>query len=415
MRSSTCCHAVWVFSAALLIVAASATAFAQARRSSGTDRFAPAREAMVRQVIEAEGIDNEAVLNAMRSVPRHEFVAPALRTRAYNDCALAIGAKQTISAPFIVAYMTQTIDPQPTDRVLEIGTGSGYQAAVLAEIVDEVYSVEIVSSLAKSATKRLEELGYDNVHVRDGDGYLGWEEHAPFDKIIVTCSPENIPEPLTEQLRDGGMMIIPVGERYQQSFYLLKKVDGKLERQRLISTLFVPMTGQSEDERRVQPDPERPTVVNGGFELDTNDDERVDGWHYQRQVSMSTDDPIEGTHFLRFENSEPGELSQALQGTAVDGRKIGALDCTVWARLNGVVPGSGATDRAAVVIHFYDVIRREVGDTLVFTWRGTQNWQQARSRVVVPPNAREMIVRIGLNGATGTLDLDDLKIVPVGR
>ncbi len=370
---------------------------------------------MVSTVVEAEGIKNPLVLDAMRTVPRHEFVSGTLRGRAYEDTALPIGSKQTISPPYIVAYMTETIDPQPTDKVLEVGTGSGYQAAVLAQIVNEVYSVEIVSALAKSAAKRLEDLGYGNVHVRDGDGYLGWPEHAPFDKVIVTCSPEDIPQPLIDQLRDGGLMIIPKGERYQQSFYLLKKEDGKLKEQKLVPTLFVPMTGTSEQQRRIQPDANNPQLVNPDFEYDVNEDGKVDGWHYQRQVSMWTEQPMKGVHCLRFTNQEFGELSQALQGCAINGRTIGALDCAVWARLESVVPGPAATDQAAVVVHFYDSVRREVGTQIVTRWRGTSNWQQSRRRIGVPPATREMIVRIGLNGATGTLDIDDLQLIAQPR
>ena len=383
--------------------------------SPADDRFAEQRDRMVTVAIEAEGITTPAVLNAMRKVPRHEFVAGPQRLQAYNDSALPIGHQQTISPPFIVAYMTETLDPQPTDRVLEIGTGSGYQAAVLAEIVDQVYSVEIVSPLAKSATRRLRDLGYDNVHVLDGDGYKGWPEHAPFDRIIVTCSPEKIPEPLVEQLKEGGRMIIPVGERYQQAFYLLKKVDGKLEQERLISTLFVPMTGESESMRRVQPDPTRPEVVNGSFEADENMDDRVDGWHYQRKTSICTEQPMHGAQCLRFENAEPGQLSQALQGTAIDGRVIAGFQLQYWVRYQGVAYGPTPGDRPALVIHFYDHIRKEVGTTVMGRWRGSLDWQLARSNVVVPKTAREMIIRIGLHGGTGTLDIDDMKLVPVKR
>ncbi|MEX2286005.1 MAG: protein-L-isoaspartate(D-aspartate) O-methyltransferase, partial [Planctomycetaceae bacterium] len=209
---------------------------------------------MVDRFIAAEGIKNPRILSAMRTVPRHEFVEGRERTRAYDDTALPIGHSQTISPPYIVAYMTESIDPQPTDRVLEIGTGSGYQAAVLSLLAKDVYSIEIVAALGTAASDRLKRLHYDNVTVKVGDGYKGWSEHAPFDKIIVTCSPENIPAPLAEQLKDGGKMIIPLGERYQQVFHLLEKKNGKLVPTRLISTLFVPMTGQSEEERRVKPD-----------------------------------------------------------------------------------------------------------------------------------------------------------------
>src|SRR5262249_14529648 len=170
---------------------------------------------MVEVDLAREGITNKAVLDALREVPRHAFVDPLDHHRAYIDQALPIGHKQTISPPFIVAYMTQAIDPQPGDRVLEIGTGSGYQAAVLAHLVRDVHTIEIVEPLGKEAAARLKQLGYANVHVRVGDGYKGWPEAAPFDKILVTCSPEAVPQPLVEQLREGGKMIVPLGQRYQ--------------------------------------------------------------------------------------------------------------------------------------------------------------------------------------------------------
>ncbi|MBW3543329.1 MAG: protein-L-isoaspartate(D-aspartate) O-methyltransferase, partial [Planctomycetes bacterium] len=237
----------WIVAlAAMLAAAAPRSLAAQAR-----DPYRAVRLKMVEEFIEQEGVRNPRVLEAMRTVPRHEFVPRSLASRAYTDGAWPIGHGQTISPPFIVAYMTETIDPQETDRVLEIGTGSGYQAAVLSGLVQDVYTIEIVEPLGRQAERRLELLGYDNVHVKVGDGYQGWPEHAPFDKIIVTCSPEKIPQPLVEQLKEGGRMIIPLGERYQQVFHLLEKKDGQLVRRRLIPTLFVPMTGISEERREV--------------------------------------------------------------------------------------------------------------------------------------------------------------------
>lgn len=379
------------------------------------DRFASVRQRMVSEAIVAEGVTNPLVLDAMHSVPRHEFVSGSLRAQAYHDMALPIGSQQTISSPYIVAYMTETIDPKPGDRVLEIGTGSGYQAAVLASIAKEVYSIEIVATLAKSAEQRLKKLGYTNVHVRHGDGYLGWPEHAPFDKIIVTCSPESVPEPLVAQLREGGMMIIPMGERYQQSFYLLQKVDGVLEQKKLVPTLFVPMTGESEERREVQPEANNPRLVNSDFEMDSNQDGRADGWHYQRQTEMSDQEPMSGQTCLRFANTEPGQLSQALQGCGVNGRKVAALDFAVWVRREQVAPGAVTDEFPALVVHYYDSVRRDLGTYVVFQWRGSENWQQFKKRIPVPPAAREMIVRIGLNGGTGTLDLDGLQMAGVLR
>jgi protein-L-isoaspartate(D-aspartate) O-methyltransferase len=403
---SQSCRARLQLVVALLMT--SSTVFAQSRYDDLRDR-------MVSERVEAEGISNPLVLQALRSVPRHEFVPKNLRAQAYDDIALAIGHQQTISPPYIVAYMTETLDPQPEDRVLEIGTGSGYQAAVLAEIVKDVYTIEIVSPLSKQASKRLQELGYDNVHCLDGDGYKGWPEHAPFDKIIVTCSPESVPQPLIDQLKEGGRLIVPVGERYRQSFHLLKKEDGELVDERLVPTLFVPMTGDAEAQRRVHPDPLRPQIANAGFEDDENADGRVDGWHYQRLCSLCEDEPMEGKYCLRFENSTDGGHSQALQGAAIEGRQIGALQLTYWVRCENIRPGTEPFEQAGLMVHFYDGVRREVGSQLVGKWRGGFGWTQARSTILVPATAKEMIIRIGLNGAAGQLDFDDLQMATVKR
>ena len=218
------------------------------------------------ELIPTKELRNVRVLKAMARIPRAEFVTKEFREYAYQDAALPIGDGQTISAPFIVAYMTEMLDPRPTDRVLEIGTGSGYQAAVLSCLVSEVYSIEIVKNLGRRAAETLKKLEYDNVFVRVGDGYQGWPEAAPFDKIIVTCSPEDVPQPLLDQLKEGGKLIIPVGERYQQYFVLCEKKNGKIERKELIPICFVPMTGEAEEKRADSTDPTNPQIVGGGFE-----------------------------------------------------------------------------------------------------------------------------------------------------
>jgi protein-L-isoaspartate(D-aspartate) O-methyltransferase len=199
------------------------------------------RERMVRQQLISRGIKSKAVLDAMRKVERHRFVPEALAHEAYNDYPLPIGEGQTISQPYIVAFMTEALQLKPTDRVLEIGTGSGYQAAILAEICKEVYTIEIIESLGRQAAQRLKEMNYHQVYVRIGDGYKGWPEAAPFDAIIVTCSPSHVPQPLQEQLAEGGRMIIPVGEGQVQELVLLVKQQGKLQRKHVLPVLFVPM------------------------------------------------------------------------------------------------------------------------------------------------------------------------------
>jgi protein-L-isoaspartate(D-aspartate) O-methyltransferase len=178
-------------------------------------------------------------------VPRHELVPERLRSLAYQDSALPIGHDQTISQPYVVAFMTERLEPKPRDRVLEVGTGSGYQAAVLAGLVAQVFSIEIIKDLAERAAADLKRLGYTNVHVRAGDGYKGWAEAAPFDAIIVTCAPDHVPQPLIEQLKDGGRMIIPVGSAGDQELILLRKHGGKLERRAVLPVRFVPMKGEA--------------------------------------------------------------------------------------------------------------------------------------------------------------------------
>jgi protein-L-isoaspartate(D-aspartate) O-methyltransferase len=188
----------------------------------------------------ARGIRDPRVLDALRQVPRHRFVPPEMREFAYEDAPLPIGLGQTISQPYVVAFMTEALELKPQDRVLEIGTGSGYQAAVLSLLVREVYSLEIVEQLGKEAETRLKQLGYANVHVRIGDGYRGWPEAEPFDAIIVTAAPEDVPPVLVEELRPGGRMVVPVG-RYEQDLIRLRRTAKGIERESLLPVRFVPM------------------------------------------------------------------------------------------------------------------------------------------------------------------------------
>lgn len=213
------------------------------------DHWVELREAMVRRQVEARGVRDPAVLAAIRSVPRHLFVPEARREHAYDDAPQVIGDGQTISQPYIVALMTELLEVRPGERVLEIGTGSGYQAAVLSAMGVEVDSMEIRPDLCRRAQKTLTDLGYVNVHVRCGDGYGGWPEDAPFDGIVVTAAPERIPEPLIEQLADGGHMVIPVGSFYQELKVITRQGDETTERS-VIPVRFVPMTGVIEEQSR---------------------------------------------------------------------------------------------------------------------------------------------------------------------
>jgi len=375
------------------------------------DLYADPRNVMVDEMIAGEGIKNERVLNSMRSTPRHLFVKSTLKSMAYTDQALDIGFKQTISPPFIVAYMTEVLDPQPTDRVLEIGTGSGYQAAVLAPLVKDVFTIEIVEPLGNRAKALLKQLKYDNVQARVGDGYLGWPDQAPFDKIIVTCSPESIPKPLEEQLKEGGKMIIPLGERYQQVFYLLEKKNGKMEQTRLLPTLFVPMTGQAEQGRQVLPDPLNPKVANGGFEDDVDENGQADGWHYHRRARLAEESPGRDKRSLKFENPEAGRTSHVLQAFGIDGTHVTGLDVRVLHRQTGIVAGRNSGEQPGLVIHYFDGRRLPIAQTVVGPWLASEDqWTESTKRVPVPREAREAIIQLGLNGAAGELWVDDVRV-----
>jgi protein-L-isoaspartate(D-aspartate) O-methyltransferase len=221
--------------------------------SQSADKFDSDRKWMVKTQIDAQGITdgrigvkNKSVLDAMRRVLRHEFVPDRLKSQAYVDMPLPIGYDQTISQPYIVAYMTELLDPKKEHKVLEVGTGSGYQAAVLAELVKHVYTIEIIKELGESAEKRLKRLDYKNVTVKIGDGYFGWEEHAPYDAIIVTAAPDHIPPMLLHQLKPGGKLVIPVGGRFRvQNLTLVQKTEaGSIMTRQVMPVVFVPLTGK---------------------------------------------------------------------------------------------------------------------------------------------------------------------------
>jgi protein-L-isoaspartate(D-aspartate) O-methyltransferase len=375
------------------------------------DAYTRQRELMVRQHVVSAGIKDARVLQAMRSTLRHEFLAPQQRELAYYDMAVPIGHGQTISSPYIVAFMTAELDPQPTDRVLEIGTGSGYQAAVLSPLVKAVYTIEIVEPLGTQATQTLRRLGYKNVFTKIGDGYAGWPEHAPFDKIIVTCSPEKIPQPLIEQLAEGGQMIIPVGQRFQQTLCRFHKVDGRLEREALQATFFVPMTGASEDNRSVKPDLSKPALVNGSFEQRLSGSTDPDAWYYLREAQVqSAADAPDGKSVLLLENHVAGRSAHALQAFGVDGQLVKQLQVELSVSGKRVRSGSQPDQAARALIEFYNDNRAPVGQAALGPWSGSFAWQRQARQIDVPPAARLAVIGVGLFGATGQLLVDHVTI-----
>ncbi len=375
------------------------------------EKFRQQRMEMVETAVKGAGITHPKVIRSIQQTLRHEFMPKNVWDQAYLDAGIPIGEGQTISSPFIVAYMTESLDPDREDRVLEIGTGSGYQAAVLSPLVDQVYSIEIVEPLGKQAAKVLKKLKYDNVYTKIGDGFKGWPQHAPFDKIILTCSPEEIPIPLKDQLKEGGLIVVPMGERHQQTLYLMKKVNGELERQPLRPTLFVPMTGVAEDNRQVFPDPSKPGILNGDFEQGVDDSGFVKGWYYQRKCDLNKDVLApSGQHYVKFSNKVPGQFSWLMQGLAIDGREVSKIKLSTSVTCDNVAQGPHKGDLPLIAIQFLADDRSDIATEYIGPFQGTRAWKNYDREISVPVGAREAILRIGLFGATGTASFDNIMI-----
>jgi protein-L-isoaspartate(D-aspartate) O-methyltransferase len=379
------------------------------------DAWAEARTRMVEHEVVAAGVTDPRVVDAIRATPRHEFVPATRRRDAYFDVAIPIGEGQTISSPFTVAYMTEQLQPLPTDSILEIGTGSGYQAAVLSRLVSKVYSIEIIEPLGKRATQTLRRLGYKNVETKIGDGYQGWVEHAPFDKIIVTCSPENVPKPLVAQLKEGGRLVVPLGERYQQTLYLFKKVHGVLQAEPLQPTFFVPMTGRAEGDRVVQADAGEPVLANGDFKHVAGD--QPVGWYYVRQGKVETIGGTPGGNCLSLRNDAPGRAAQALQAVGVDGRRTQEIEISLRIRGQNVQPGSLPEQRPSLMVAFFNANRQPVSRYRIGPWSGSFDWVEKHLRIKVPVSARLASVEVGLWGGTGQISVAEvaLKVIASKR
>lgn len=378
--------------------------------------FEELRRKLVDKILVPSGIKDPRVVQSMRDTPRHEFLPPKLQKLAYYDMGLPIGEKQTISSPLIVAQMTQAQKPAATDKVLEIGTGTGYQTAVLSPLVKEVYTIEIVDALGKQAKKALDRLGYKNVHAKVGDGFLGWPEYAPFNKIIATCSPEKVPQPLIDQLADGGIMVVPVGERYSQTLYVLTKKGGKLEQEALLPTLFVPMMGKAEASRERKPDPANPRLVNGSFEEEPHfsSEGGQPGWYYERLVTRRKSDYApDGKHFIEFKNTEPNLPAHLFQGFAIDGRNVSKIEVSGWVKTDNVAGDQKQGQAASINIRLYDDQREQIKlkkPILLGPIVGTKGWHQVSATFAIPKDAREGIFGIGLFGATGVASFDMLEL-----
>ena len=403
--ATICLIAIWITAGAYR---------AESRQQNKQENFEILREQLIKNVLEPNGIKDPRVLKSVGATPRHEFVPKKYIHQAYQDIAIPIGESQTISSPFIVALMTQSLDPKPTDTVLEIGTGSGYQAAILSPLVKDVYTIEIVEDLGQHTKQFLADKHYTNVHCLIGDGFKGWPEHAPFDKIIVTCSPEKVPDPLVEQLKEGGLMIVPIGERYQQMLFAMRKVGGKLEREALQPTLFVPMTGAAEDAREVAPDPKNPQLVNGSFESPLINNTKIPGWYYPFGcVAVQDANAPNGTQAVEFRSNDHKSPSMLLQGLAIDGTVVKKIKLGGWISTEAVIHGKSKEDLPSIAIQYFDGNRNRIGYNYIGASQATRKWKKEDKILTVPPATREVIVSIGLFGCIGVARFDDIFIEAV--
>ena len=342
------------------------------------DDYEEARAAMVQSEVIGRGVRDPRVCDAMREVPRHLFLPADQRKYAYSDGALPIGNGQTITSPYVVAFMTEKLEPQATDKVLEIGTGSGYQASVLSRLVAEVYTIEIVEPLGQRATRTIQRLGYDNVHVKIGDGYQGWPEHAPFDKIIVTCSPEDIPRALVDQLREGGRLVVPLGERFQQTLYLFRKINGQLQKETLESTFFVPMTGTAEELRVTKDDSGIPQPVNASFE-DARTGTDVPGWFYARQAQVVPDATApNGRSCLVLSNAVAGRERPCSAGGRAGWPQAQERGGVRHRRTRGIHDQRNKAWQPRVELTFYDEDRALIRTLTLGPWDEDSPWSLER-------------------------------------
>jgi protein-L-isoaspartate(D-aspartate) O-methyltransferase len=293
--------------------------------------------------------------------------------------------------------------------VLEIGTGSGYQAAILSGLVKEVYTIEIIKPLGERAAKTFKKLDYKNIEAKIGDGFEGWAEHAPFDKIIVTCSPQKVPQPLVDQLREGGRIVIPLGERYQQTLSVLAKREGKLTLESREPTFFVPMSGKAEVLRSGGTSGPLTPLVNGGFEQMFERDKPA-GWYYLRQAAIEPADASSSGRHIAFKNRVKGYSSQALQALGVDGRKLDELVVELRVKADDVGKGLADEQGGRILVSFFAENRGPVGQQTVGPWTGSFDWRLERARLKVPREAKVAIIAVGLLGATGELQCDDIAI-----
>lgn len=378
----------------------------------GLEAFKVAREKMVREELTAQGIKNDRVLRAMGQVPREQFLPLTKRKFAYLDMPIPIGEAQYMPPPLRTADLLEQIDPQPSDKVLVVGTGSGYGPGVLSRIVREVYAIEIVPELAREAAATFQRLKYSNITSKQGDGFAGWAEHAPYDKMLVECAPESVPPPLVEQLKEGGVLVIPVGEHFQQTLFKYRKQNGKLTVEQSRPTLFLPMIGKAKFLQTTDTAAQEPQILNPSFETEFEGDKNLPAnWYFVKQAQViEYPTAPNGKRVLWFKNETPGHASIAIQGFACDGRKVKLLTITLNVKVKSVIRGQNLEQLPRLEIMYLNENNRAIHHDFIGPWFLTGDWTEQQARFQVPPQARAALIRIGLLGATGEAWFDNLRM-----
>lgn len=413
MATVLCIRRSLRFVLCMLLLAIGSIAQAPALHAqSNAQNIANARRRMVAEEIQPHGIQDARLLDAMREVPREQFLPLNKRSVAYLNIAITFGEGHVMLPPLVTAHMIEQLEPKYSDKVLVVGTGTGYSSALLSRITNKVYTVEIDRATAATAEETFKRVKYDNISLKVGDGFEGWKEHAPFQKIIVECSPENVPQPLLEQLDEGGLLLIPIGVDFDQTMHLYKKVNGELSSISAWPTLLVPMKGRAEELKSSSDQPRVPAINNGGFEelLEGTKDVPV-GWSYLRQGRVIEDNlSPEGKRCLQFTNETPGNAAMALQAFPVDGKTTSEITLSFRVMGKEIRPGQTRQQLPRVEVTFFDEKRRPVGGDWVGGWYMNFDWVKKDRRFTVPRLAKFAIVQLTMEGATGEIRFDDIRL-----
>lgn len=391
------------------------------RKNEARPLIPEARKMVEREILPQHEWEDPIVLSAIMRTARDRFVPASYKKTAFRDLAVPLGRSRYQQAPSLLAYMTEELDVRPDEKVLHIGTGSGYYTAVLSLLAKEVYTVELDETLGNRASQTFEKLAYTNIYTKIADGYDGWEEHAPFDRIVFTCSPETVPEPLVKQLREGGVMIVPLGEPFRQVLYRCKKKGEELQKEFLLPYPFELMEGEAQSRRQTKPDPERPELSNGHFERFHENGEPYGWFSMTNAIVREVPDAPEGRHFLKLEvnsfSSDEARFARAEQSFALEGKNVSRLHLEAFLRGDRLETLSARNVRASasMILLCYDESDRLLQRYDLAPVSGSFDWKAFQCEISVPKKTKKATLILTLSDRTGTLEFDALSVRKAGK